>query len=74
MTARTWACDYYDGDLDAVCTATTDARYMVGPRCPEHTPARLAGRLEPSPDPTRAAEALRSRPLHVTPEVTPNVT
>lgn len=26
-------------------------RYATGPRCPEHTPARLAGRPEPQPGP-----------------------
>lgn len=33
--------------------------YIVGPRCAEHTPARLAGRPEDAPDPELTAPALR---------------
>lgn len=33
--------------------------FLQGPRCPAHTPAALAGRAEPAPDPGRSAEALR---------------
>ena len=31
-----------------VCGAETERRYLQGWRCAEHTPARLAGRPEPS--------------------------
>lgn len=43
---------------------TTDGvtRYGTGLRCVSHSPAGLAGRAIPTPDPTRTAEGLRDRP------------
>lgn len=31
------------------CAATPVGRFLQGPRCPDHTPAALAGRPEPDP-------------------------
>lgn len=44
-----------------VCDSPALGLYGTGPKCAEHTPAALAGRPEPNPDPTRSATALASR-------------
>lgn len=42
------------------CGATEGVRlYLPGPRCPDHTPARLAGRPEANPDPALSLTGLR---------------
>ncbi|RLL68162.1 hypothetical protein [Streptomyces sp. Z26] len=45
-------CGHWIGDERRHCRSGTDVhRYVIGYRCPEHTPARLAGRPEPQPGP-----------------------
>lgn len=46
----------------AACGTTDDVdRYLVGPRCRAHSPAALAGRVVPTPDPAATVEGLRHR-------------
>lgn len=56
MTAH--SCDHHT-DGHGLCRAPTTKRYLTGWRCPDHTPARQAGRPERSEligtDPTRKA-------------------
>lgn len=41
-------CGHWDGQQQRLCGATENVRlYLSGHRCPEHTPARLAGHAEP---------------------------
>ena len=41
-------CLHYDGATDTVCRSTDLVRvYLQGPRCPDHTPASLAGHPQP---------------------------
>lgn len=44
-----------------VCGATPTRKYLIGQRCADHTPARLAGRPDLVPDPDRTLDALRAR-------------
>lgn len=39
-------CNYHE-DGWGTCGAPADRRYLVGHRCPRHTPAAIAGRPEP---------------------------
>lgn len=41
------------------CGAPAEKSYVVGPRCPPHTPAALAGRPETVPDPALTLDGLR---------------
>lgn len=41
------------------CGTPTRVRFLPGFRCPDHTPAALAGRPEASPDPELTMEGLR---------------
>lgn len=43
----------------AVCGRPAAHRYLVGVRCPDHTPARLAGRPETVPDPAATMAGLQ---------------
>jgi hypothetical protein len=46
-------CGHWIGDAGRYCHATHGVRlYQTGPRCPDHAPARLAGRPEPPDKPT----------------------
>lgn len=54
MTCRHWS------DATGWCGTIEGVRsYLPGRRCPEHTPAALAGRPESLPDPELALDALR---------------
>lgn len=44
----------------AYCLAETERVYLDGPRCPDHTPAALAGRPETVPDPARTLDGIRA--------------
>lgn len=54
-------CGYFEGG--DTCGVLGERRYLQGWRCPRHTPAKVAGRTEATPDPASTAEALRPRPL-----------
>lgn len=41
------------------CTDPAVDVFLVGPRCAGHTPAAVAGRPEPAPDPARTMDGLR---------------
>lgn len=41
------------------CTHPAVAVFLTGPRCGHHTPAAVAGRPEPAPDPARTMDGLR---------------
>jgi hypothetical protein len=43
------SCKHWTGS--EYCAATSTRLYIVGRRCPDHTPARLAGRQEPPSEP-----------------------
>lgn len=58
MTRDHGPCGHYS-DTAGTCGASSAAGYITGPRCPDHTPARLAGRPEAVPDPARTLEGLR---------------
>jgi hypothetical protein len=62
-------------DDGAACNAAPTRPYLVGPRCTDHTPARLAGRQDHVPDPTLTLEALQARFAHcpVTPDTRPRL-
>lgn len=49
-----------EGAAATVCGATPTKRYLQGARCQQHTPAAMAGRPEPRPDPARSLAALRA--------------
>lgn len=49
------------------CAAETTRAYLTGPRCADHTPARLAGRDETIPDPERTLDG-RRRAAGINPE------
>jgi len=51
-------CGHY-AEGSGVCGAPSPAGYITGLRCPDHTPARLAGRPETVPDPARTLTGLR---------------
>ncbi|MBL1100108.1 hypothetical protein [Streptomyces coffeae] len=51
-------CRHWDGSARRYCRAVRDVhRYVIGHRCPLHTPAAMAGRLEPQPGPGLPAAA-----------------
>ena len=50
-------CGYYTAG--GHCRATPTRRYMQGPRCATHSPAAVAGRPEPAPDPALTLTGLR---------------
>lgn len=53
-------CGLYDGGDS--CEVRGERRYIVGWRCPRHTPAALAGHPEPpTPDPALTAAGLQHR-------------
>lgn len=54
-------CGYFEGG--DTCGVLTERRYLPGWRCPHHTPAKVAGRTDPVPDPARTAEGLRGNTL-----------
>lgn len=41
------------------CPGRATAGYLTGLRCPDHTPAAIAGRPETTPDPARTLEGIR---------------
>jgi hypothetical protein len=45
----------------AYCGAAPARPYLPGPRCADHTPAAVAGRPEPTPDPASTLAALLAR-------------
>jgi hypothetical protein len=52
-----------------VCGSTTDvALYPCGLRCPDHSPATIAGRTVPTPDPARSMAGLMARPRPIPPD------
>jgi hypothetical protein len=55
----TATCTYYTADA-GVCGTTPTRVYLQGRRCPDHTPARLAGRPETVPDPARTLDGIRA--------------
>lgn len=63
MTSR--CCDHWT-DGPGYCRSTEDVRYyLTGWRCPDHTPAKLAGREEDAPDPTRTLAGIRAAEEYV---------
>lgn len=45
-------CQHWLGDEQRHCRSADDVhRYVIGHRCAAHTPAKLAGRNEPTPGP-----------------------
>lgn len=42
------------------CTHQPTRPYLPGPRCRDHTPARLAGRADHTPDPTLTLDGIRA--------------
>lgn len=48
MTPGSGACDHYATGA-GYCGKTPTRRYLNGTRCPEHTPARVAGRADTVP-------------------------
>lgn len=53
-------CTYFaDGRMCATSSSVVRL-YIVGPRCPAHTPSALAERAEVVPDPSRTLAALRT--------------
>jgi len=50
-------CGYYTAG--GHCRATPTRRYLQGPRCATHSPAAVAGRPEPAPDPALTLTGLR---------------
>ena len=54
-------CGHYEGGDH--CGVLSEKRYQPGWRCPRHTPARLAGRPELTPDPACTAEGIRGNSL-----------
>lgn len=45
-------CGHWIGAEQRYCHTADGVRaYLIGPRCPAHTPAALAGRDEPAPGP-----------------------
>lgn len=45
-------CGHWDGAKRQYCRAIKDVhRFVIGWRCPHHTPAAMAGRSEPPPGP-----------------------
>lgn len=60
MTGPTTAreCTHWVGAEQRTCRATEGVRaFLIGPRCPAHTPSALAGRPEPQPGPGMPAGA-----------------
>lgn len=47
--ARAVGCTHYLGADHRWCGAMPTRAYLQGPRCWDHTPARMAGRPEPDP-------------------------
>lgn len=55
MTAAA-TCRHWIGDAGRYCDTTDRVRlYLPGPRCPEHTPAAIAGRAEPPSNPPESS-------------------
>lgn len=53
-------CGHWSAGDDRFCGSDVDVRrYLPGLRCPDHTPARLAGHAEASPNPDHTMEGLR---------------
>lgn len=53
-------CDHWT-DGPGYCKSPQGIRYyLIGWRCPAHTPARLAGHEEDIPDPTRTLAGIRA--------------
>ena len=51
-------CGHWDGTSRRHCRAVPGVRrYVIGWRCPDHTPAAMAGRPEPQPGPGMPAGA-----------------
>ncbi|MCP9205544.1 hypothetical protein [Streptomyces cucumeris] len=51
-------CGHWDGPAAQYCHTRADVhRYVIGWRCPLHTPAAVAGRPEPQPGPGLPAAA-----------------
>ncbi|MFF5670304.1 hypothetical protein ACFY8S_09230 [Streptomyces hygroscopicus] len=51
-------CGHWDGTRRQYCRTRDDVhRYLIGYRCPLHTPAAMAGRPEPQPGPGMPAGA-----------------
>lgn len=51
-------CRHWHGDQHRYCHTTTSVRrYLTGLRCPDHTPAAIAGRPEPAPGPGYTPQA-----------------
>lgn len=65
-------CEQYIGTLNRECGAEGARHYVSGMCCPDHTPARLAGRPENKPDPARSMTGLRLAAGVTTPLVTPD--
>lgn len=57
-TSHEHPCDHHT-ETSGACGTKTSRRYLTGWRCPEHTPAHLAGHPETQPDPTRTLAGLR---------------
>lgn len=55
----TEGCGHQIGDVQ--CDRRPARLYGPGPRCKHHTPAAIAGRDEPVPDPDLTLDAMRSR-------------
>lgn len=52
-------CGHWLGDEGRYClNAEGVRRYLIGRRCPSHTPAALAGRPEPQPGPGYTPQAI----------------
>lgn len=45
--SRAHRCAHWSGGAGRYCNASGARRYVIGWRCPRHTPAALAGRDEP---------------------------
>lgn len=54
-------CGHWIGSEGRVCEATPTKHFLPGARCQAHTPAALAGRPEPRPDPATSIPALRAK-------------
>lgn len=54
-------CGHWDGPNRRHCrTVDGVRRYVIGWRCPDHTPAAMAGRPEPQPGPGMPASAWKT--------------
>lgn len=55
----TYSCQHHTDGV-GVCGASPTRLYLTGRRCPNHTPARVAGRPEVTPDPALTLDGLRA--------------